>query len=335
MPHRLRPGRPSAPMAVSLVALFLSMGGVGIAATGGNFILGVPNSATTRTTLTAPVDNKALQITNTSAGADATALGLNVAAGKPPLTVNSSTKVARLNADLFDNLDSTAFLRNRVPLSLSGSVASPNGVIGGTNSGNGFGVVGRASTLGGVGVGAENLAGGRAMSAVTNGVNPALSAHNLGSGINATALQLQTPSDAPPMTVNSSEKVTNLNADMVDGASVLSNRIFSSTNGDEVLVIPGLGQIEVADCDSGLSRWSWTGVATSTDADLAVVDLFNPADKAHLTTLSFTSASAPDHFALLQLSRDTGASTRAATVSISARASDCEFAAHAVVQQNG
>ena len=169
------------------------------------------------------------------------------------------------------------------------------------------------------------------MFAVTSGVNPALNATNLGTG---SALFLQT-SGAPPMTVNSSAKVNNLNADMVDGASVVSNRIFSSISGDEVLIIPGLGQIEVADCDNLNSRWTWTGVATSTDADIAVADLFNPADQAHLTAMTFTSASAADHFAVLQLSRDTGASTRAATVTISARASDCEFAAQAVVQQNG
>jgi hypothetical protein len=64
-----------------------------------------------------------------------------------------------------------------------------------------------------------------------------------------------------------------------------------------------------------------------------VADLFNPADHAHVTALTFTSASAPDHLAVLQLSRDVGDQMFVATVTISARASDCEFAAHAVVQR--
>ena len=37
-------------MAVSLTALFISLGGVGYAATGGNFILGVPNDASSTDT---------------------------------------------------------------------------------------------------------------------------------------------------------------------------------------------------------------------------------------------------------------------------------------------
>src|SRR4051812_42369153 len=43
----------SASMAVALLALFVALGGVGIAATGGNFILGVPNTATSPTELSA------------------------------------------------------------------------------------------------------------------------------------------------------------------------------------------------------------------------------------------------------------------------------------------
>jgi hypothetical protein len=65
------------------------------------------------------VNGKALQLTNTNAGTSATALGLNVASGHQPFTVNSTTKVANLNADLLDGIDSTA-LQKRV----SGTCAS-------------------------------------------------------------------------------------------------------------------------------------------------------------------------------------------------------------------
>ena len=81
-----------------------------LAATGGNFILGQPNSASSTTSLTAPVAGKGLQVNNNSTGTGATALGLNVASGHAPLTVNSGTKVANLNADKLDGKDSTQFL---------------------------------------------------------------------------------------------------------------------------------------------------------------------------------------------------------------------------------
>jgi hypothetical protein len=95
---------------IGYVALFIALGGTTYAATGGNFILGNPNSASSTTSLSAPVAGKALQVTNTSTGAGATGLGLNVASGHPPFTVNSGTKVANLNADKLDGVDSTGFL---------------------------------------------------------------------------------------------------------------------------------------------------------------------------------------------------------------------------------
>jgi hypothetical protein len=101
--------RPSHATVVAYVALFVALGGTTYAATGGNFILGQPNSASSTTSLTRTGANagKGLQVTNTSTGAGATALGLNVASGHPPFTVNSGTKVANLNADKLDGLDSS------------------------------------------------------------------------------------------------------------------------------------------------------------------------------------------------------------------------------------
>jgi len=97
---------------VAYVALFVALGGTTYAATGGNFILGKPNSASSTSSLTAPVSGKALQLNNTSTAAGATALGLNVATGHAPFTVNSGTKVANLNADKLDGIDSTGFKSN-------------------------------------------------------------------------------------------------------------------------------------------------------------------------------------------------------------------------------
>jgi hypothetical protein len=109
MRQRLTPHLTYANVMVTTLA-FIVLGGGAYAATGGNFILGQSNSASARTTLSAPIANRALQVTNTSTGTGATALGLNVASGHPPFTVNSGTKVANLNADRLDGIDSTGFV---------------------------------------------------------------------------------------------------------------------------------------------------------------------------------------------------------------------------------
>lgn len=96
---------------VGYVALFVALTGSAYAATGGNFILGQPNSASSRSTLSAPIADRALQLTNRNTAPGATALGLNVANGHPPLAVNSSQKVPNLNADKLDGVDSSALQR--------------------------------------------------------------------------------------------------------------------------------------------------------------------------------------------------------------------------------
>ena len=107
--------KPSPAMIVALVALFVALSGVGVAANGGSFILGHSNSATLNTVLSAPVaGGKALQVTNNNtSNAASTALGLNVAAGHAPFTVNSGVKVANLNADTLDGIDSSGFVQGR------------------------------------------------------------------------------------------------------------------------------------------------------------------------------------------------------------------------------
>jgi hypothetical protein len=103
--------KPSPALIVALLSLFVALGGVGVAATGGNFILGQSNTATSTSSLSASVGGaKALQLSNTNTAAGSTALGLNVAPGHAPLSVNSGAKVTNLNADQLDNHDSTYFL---------------------------------------------------------------------------------------------------------------------------------------------------------------------------------------------------------------------------------
>jgi hypothetical protein len=108
---RLTRRLPSPAMIVALLALFVALSGTAIAATGGNFILGQANTATTQSTLTANQAGTALQVTNTSTDPTATPLSLKSAKTNPPFTTNSKTKVANLNADFLDGLTSTALQR--------------------------------------------------------------------------------------------------------------------------------------------------------------------------------------------------------------------------------
>ena len=90
--------------ALTLATASVAVAGSGI---GGVFNLGQTNTVNAITKLTGSVAGSSLQIINNSTNAAATALNLQVASGKPPLKVNSTTKVANLNADRLDGKDST------------------------------------------------------------------------------------------------------------------------------------------------------------------------------------------------------------------------------------
>jgi hypothetical protein len=68
---------------ISLIALFFAMSGTAVAATGGDFILGKPNTAAAVTKLT---------------NAKGTALSLSSTSDTPPLQVSNSVLVPNLNA---------------------------------------------------------------------------------------------------------------------------------------------------------------------------------------------------------------------------------------------
>ena len=134
---------------MATIAVFVVLGGTTYAATGDFLKLGNPNSANKQTSLSASpaFAGKALQLTNTSTGAGATALGLTVGSGRPPFIVNSGTKVTNLNADKLDGLDSTGFL----PRSNVKSLAfTPDGCVNATDPG-----CSTSFTLGGLSLGAS------------------------------------------------------------------------------------------------------------------------------------------------------------------------------------
>ncbi len=150
--------RPSAPLVISVIALFVSLGGAGYAATGGNFILGQSNSASNTTSLAAPVANEGLKVRNVSTTDGATALGLEVRAGHAPMTVNSGTKVVNLNADRVDGIDSGAFLQKGV--AQSANVSGAGGVVDVNNTGATNGVQATTASVSASGVYGENTSGG-------------------------------------------------------------------------------------------------------------------------------------------------------------------------------
>jgi hypothetical protein len=308
------------------ILAFIVLGGMSYAASGDNFILGQPNSASSKTSLSAPIADKALQLTNTDTAAGATALGLNVANGHAPFTVSSGARVTNLNADKLDGIDSSGFLRNKVPLSLTGSTGS-DGVITGKNTGSANGVQGATASPTASGVYGENTGGGYGVAGRSNasgGVGVYAEAAN------GTPLALRTFGGGPPMTVDTTAKVDNLNVDKVDGASILSNRIISTTPNDHILQLGGFGDFNVKSCDHTNAAFEW-----SSGGPVAYVtwyDVFNPGDSTQGIFNIVTSNARPRHFATVQLARDVGASTNLATVTVTTNAADCVFAAQAVVQ---
>src|SRR5919112_6599374 len=93
-----------------VLALILGVASVALSATGGNFILGKANEATTVSKLTVSIAGPALTLVNQSTDAAATALNINVASGKVPLRVNAAAATAtNLSADKLDGKDSSGF----------------------------------------------------------------------------------------------------------------------------------------------------------------------------------------------------------------------------------
>lgn len=82
--------------AVVGIVVVATVTGTAYAATGGTFILGRANGASTTTSLS---------------NGGGTALSLGGGAGKPALAVNNTVKVPRLNADLLDGLDGSQLQR--------------------------------------------------------------------------------------------------------------------------------------------------------------------------------------------------------------------------------
>jgi hypothetical protein len=94
-----------------ILALTVGLASTALAGTGvgARFQLGQTNTVNAITKLVGSVAGPSLQVDNNSTNANATALDLQVEAGKAPMNVNSDAKVANLNSDKIDGLDSSSF----------------------------------------------------------------------------------------------------------------------------------------------------------------------------------------------------------------------------------
>ena len=103
--------RPSPAIAISVTALVIAMSGTAVAATGGTFILGKSNNATTVTSLS---------------NSKGTALKLSSKDGTPPLTVGNSVQVPKLNASELGGIAANGFVTG--PGNATGGTATLNGL---------------------------------------------------------------------------------------------------------------------------------------------------------------------------------------------------------------
>ena len=94
-------------LAVVLGLVSAALAGTGVGAT---FNLGKLNTVNQISRLVGSTDNPMLRVDNNGAGNNATALDLRVESGKPPMSVNSSTQVAGLNADQLDGRNASEFV---------------------------------------------------------------------------------------------------------------------------------------------------------------------------------------------------------------------------------
>ncbi len=113
-----------------ILALTVGLASTALAGTGigARFQLGQTNTVNAVTKLVGTVAGPSLQLDNNSADANATALDLQVEPGKAPMKVNSDARVANLNSDKLDNLDSSAFFRStytKVKATNSNGIGSP------------------------------------------------------------------------------------------------------------------------------------------------------------------------------------------------------------------
>ena len=97
----------------AVIAAVVSAGAVGFGAVTPFNLNTTANTVSAATGASGSISGDLFTLTNNSTATGATALNLKVKSGRAPFTVNSGTKVAKLNADKLDGIDSTALIQGR------------------------------------------------------------------------------------------------------------------------------------------------------------------------------------------------------------------------------
>lgn len=113
-----------------MMAVVLGVATTALAAAPGDpFKLGKVNTINRISQLIGSTNGVLLRIDNNSAGADATALALEVEPGKAPMKVSSETRVFRLNADRVDDRSAEDLVRVAAQKLNDSPVTSTNGTV--------------------------------------------------------------------------------------------------------------------------------------------------------------------------------------------------------------
>jgi hypothetical protein len=169
-----------------VLALTVGLASTALAGTGvgARFDLGKTNTVNAVTKLVGSVVGPSLQIDNNSADAAATALDLQVEPGKAPMKVSSDAKVANLNADKLDGIDSGSYFFSTYILSetTDGTSGEPR--------------------LDAVFCDAGDFTVGGGYSGVDRGTHVLRSGPNSGNGVNERGWTVQWSNDSTPDTIN-------------------------------------------------------------------------------------------------------------------------------------
>jgi len=130
-----------------VLALVFGVATTAIGATGGAFILGKANAASTPSSLAASIAKPTLTLINKSTDAAATTLNISVDAGNPPLKVNASAgKAVNLDADKLDGKDASEFASDANKNGKADAAEQADNATNATNAGNADTVDGKHAT---------------------------------------------------------------------------------------------------------------------------------------------------------------------------------------------
>ena len=135
--------RPSPAMVVAVIALFVALAGTTLAATGGNFILGKSNSASTATQLSSGAGS-ALKLTNTAGGNGILATGGSVGENAAAVNGNSTAGNGVQGVSGKNTASGVYGQNNSTGFGVAGRSTNGTGVLGDSSAGWAFNAFGNA-----------------------------------------------------------------------------------------------------------------------------------------------------------------------------------------------